>query len=64
MKSKNRLLTLMILAASAAAATAVLNKCIKITATSKNLLTQSKSLCFKWRFGTIHYTKELHGLYH
>ncbi len=58
MKSKNRLLTIMILAASAAAATAVLNKCIKITATSKNLLTQSKSLCFKWRFGTIHYTKE------
>lgn len=57
MKNKNRLLTLMILSASAATATAVINKCIKLTATSKSLLSESNSLCYKWRFGNIHYTK-------
>lgn len=57
MKTKNKLLTLLILSASATAATAVINKCIKLSATSKNLLSDEKSLCFKWRFGNIHYTK-------
>lgn len=57
MKTKNKLLTLLILSASAATATAVINKCIKLSATSKNLLSDSKSLCYKWRFGNIHYTK-------
>lgn len=57
MKTKNKLLTLLILSASAATATAVLNKCIKISASSKNILSDSKSLCYKWRFGNIHYTK-------
>ncbi len=57
MKTKNKLLTLLILSASAATATAVINKCIKLTSTSKNLLTDAKSLCYKWRFGNIHYTK-------
>lgn len=57
MKTKNKLLTLLILSASATAATAVINKCIKLSATSKNLLSEEKSLCFKWRFGNIHYTK-------
>lgn len=57
MKTKNKLLTLLILSASAATATAVINKCIKISATSKNHLSNAKSLCFKWRFGNIHYTK-------
>lgn len=57
MKTKNKLLTLLILSASAATATAVINKCIKISAVSKNLLTDAKSLCYKWRFGNIHYTK-------
>lgn len=57
MKTKNKLLTLLTLAAGAATATAVINKCIKVSATSKNLLAESKSLCYKWRFGNIHYTK-------
>lgn len=58
MKTKNRLFTLMILSASAASATSVINKCIKLSAASKNLLFKSNSLCYKWRFGNIHYTKE------
>lgn len=57
MKAKNKLLTLLTLAAGAAAATAVINKCIKVSATSRNLLSESKPLCYKWRFGNIHYTK-------
>lgn len=57
MKTKNKLLTLLILSASAATATALINKGIKISATSKNHLSDAKSLCFKWRFGNIHYTK-------
>lgn len=57
MKAKNKLLTLLILSASASAATAMINKFIKLSATSKNLLSNPKSLCYKWRFGNIHYTK-------
>ncbi len=57
MKTKNKLLTLLILSASTAVTTAVINKCIKYSATSKNILSDSKSLCYKWRFGNIHYTK-------
>jgi pimeloyl-ACP methyl ester carboxylesterase len=57
MKTKNKLLTLLVLSASAAAATAVINKCIKLSATSKNLLSDTKAHCYKWRFGNVHYTK-------
>lgn len=57
MKTKNKLLTLLVLSASAAAATAVINKCIKLSATSKNLLSDTNAHCYKWRFGNIHYTK-------
>lgn len=57
MKAKNKLLTLLILSAGATAATAAINKFIKISATSKNLLTDPQSLCYKWRLGNIHYTK-------
>ena len=57
MKTRNKLLTLLALSAGTAAATAVVNKCIKIAATSRNLLSESESLCFKWRLGNIHYTK-------
>lgn len=57
MKAKNKLLTLLILSASAATATAIINKCIKISATSKNLLSTPESFCYKWRLGNIHYTK-------
>ena len=57
MKTKNKLITALLLASGAAAGTALLNKYLKITATSKNLLSESQSLCYKWRFGNIHYTK-------
>lgn len=57
MKAKNKLLTLLILSAGAAAATATINKFIKISATSRNLLTDPQSQCYKWRLGNIHYTK-------
>lgn len=57
MKTKSKLLTLLILSASTAAATAVINKFVKLSASSKNILSDAKSLCYKWRFGNIHYTK-------
>lgn len=57
MKSKNKLLTLLTLSASAATTIAFINKCIKISSTSKNLLTEPQPLCFKWRLGNIYYTK-------
>lgn len=57
MKAKNKLLTLLILSAGATAATAAINKFIKISAVSKNLFINPQSLCYKWRLGNIHYTK-------
>lgn len=57
MKNKNRLLTLLILAAGAGAATAVINKTIKISATSKHLLDEQRPLSYRWRLGNIYYTK-------
>jgi len=61
MKTKNKLLTLLILSTAATAATAAINKFIKTSAISKNLLTEPESLCYKWRLGDIHYTKEGSG---
>lgn len=57
MKTKNKLLTLLILTAGAATATASINQFIKIKATSKNLLSDQEGICYKWRLGNIHYTK-------
>ncbi|MEY8339383.1 alpha/beta hydrolase [Lachnospiraceae bacterium 62-35] len=57
MKSKNRLLTLLILSAGAGAVTAAINQTIKISAISKHLLNESDALLYKWRLGDIHYTK-------
>lgn len=61
MKAKNKLFTLLLLSTGAVSATAALNKFIKVTATSKNLLAQSQSRCFKWRLGNVHYTKSGSG---
>ena len=58
MKAKNKLLTLLILSASAAVTTAAINKAIQVSAISKNLLAEPEPLCFKWRLGNVHYTKE------
>lgn len=57
MKAKNKILTLMILSAGAAATTAAINKFIQVSAISKNLLSEPQSLCYRWRLGNIHYTK-------
>ena len=57
MTNKNKLLTALILSSSAVAATAVINKCIKVSAVSQHLLEEPQSRCFHWRLGNIHYTK-------
>lgn len=57
MKAKNKIITATLLAASAAIGTALINKYIKIRATSRNLLEQPEPHCFKWRLGNIYYTK-------
>lgn len=61
MKTKNKLLTLLVLTAGATAATAAINKFIKVSATSRNLLAEPQSLCYKWRLGNVHYTKSGSG---
>ncbi|RGY97400.1 alpha/beta fold hydrolase [Clostridium sp. AM58-1XD] len=61
MKNKNRLLTLLILSAGAGAATAVINKAIKLSAASKHLLDEQHPFYFKWRLGDIYYTKSGSG---
>lgn len=57
MKTKNKLLSLLLLSTGAAAAIAFFNKFIQVSAVSKNLLAEPQSLCYKWRLGDIHYTK-------
>lgn len=57
MNTKNKVMTLLALSSGAAAVTAFINKYIKLSSTSKNLMTEPHSLCFKWRLGNIHYTK-------
>ena len=57
MNTKNKVMTLLALSAGAAATTALINKYVKFSATSKALMEESQSLCFKWRLGNIHYTK-------
>ena len=57
MNTKNKIMTLLALSAGGAAATALFNKYIKITAVSKNLMSEPHPLCYKWRLGNIHYTK-------
>ena len=57
MKTRNKLLTLLILSAGAATTTALINKAIKLSATSRNVLGEPEALCYKWRLGNIHYTK-------
>ena len=63
MKTRNKLLTLLILAAGDAAATACINKAIKLSAISRHILENesSSSQCYHWRLGNIHYTKEGNG---
>lgn len=48
---------MLILSAGAAATISAINKYIKISAASKNILAESDPLCYKWRLGNIPYTK-------
>ncbi|MBR5267612.1 MAG: alpha/beta fold hydrolase [Lachnospiraceae bacterium] len=57
MKHKSKILTPILLTVGATVGTALLNKYIKMSATSKNLLSESRPQTFKWRLGDIHYTK-------
>lgn len=61
MDTKNKILTFTTLTSAAAAFTALLNKYIKLSASSKNLLHNSQAHIFKWRLGEICYTKEGSG---
>lgn len=61
MKTRNKLLTLLILSAGAGTATALINKAVKFSATSRNILQEPEACCFKWRLGNIHYTKTGNG---
>lgn len=57
MNPKNKTMTLLALSAGAAATTTLINKYIKLSSTSKGLMEEPRSLCYKWRLGNIHYTK-------
>lgn len=61
MKTKNKLLTLFLLSAGAASAIAAINKLIQVKATSKKLTSNPESLCYKYRYGNVHYTKSGSG---
>lgn len=57
MTTKNKLLTMLILSSSTITATAMINKWVKLSATSKNQLEEPQASCFHWRFGSVYYTK-------
>ena len=57
MKSKNKIITAVLLAVGAATGTALVNKYIKVSATSKKLLSHPEPSIYKWRLGDIYYTK-------
>lgn len=57
MKAKNKIITIVLLSTGALAGSALINKYIKMSATSRNLLNEQEPRCFKWRLGNIYYTK-------
>ena len=61
MKSKNKIITAVLLAVGAATGTALVNKYIKVSATSKKLLSHPEPSIYKWRLGDIYYTKKGDG---
>ena len=58
MKTRNKLLTLLILSAGAATTTALINKAVKLSAVSKHILESRVSRCYRWRLGNIRYCKD------
>lgn len=61
MTTKNKLITASILSCSSITVISLINRFIKFSATSKNILDRSEKTCFHWRFGDIYYTKEGSG---
>ncbi|MCI8515454.1 MAG: alpha/beta fold hydrolase [Hungatella sp.] len=57
MTTKNRLITTLILSSSSIAAISLINKCIKLSAISKDTQDEEQDNTFHWRLGDIHYTK-------
>ena len=57
MKAKNKIITAILLSAGATVGTALINKYIKMSAISRNLLAQPEPRCCRWRLGNIYYTK-------
>lgn len=57
MKTKNKIITAILLSVGSLVGTELINKYIKISAVSKNLLKRPEPLCYKWRLGNIFYTK-------
>ena len=57
MKAKNKIITAILLSAGATVGTALINKYIKMSAISRNLLARPEPRCCRWRLGNIYYTK-------
>lgn len=57
MTTKNKLITASILSTSSIAGISLINKLIKLSAVSKDLMNDPNKLCFHWRLGDICYTK-------
>ncbi len=60
-RTKNTIITILTLAAASTAATAIVNKCIKVSATSKNVLSKEEYGIFNWRLGDVYYTRKGSG---
>lgn len=57
MTTKNKLITSLILSSTSVAVISLINKCINLSATSKDILNIQQENTFHWRLGDIHYTK-------
>lgn len=57
MKTKSKIMASLIFSTTTLSAIAILNKLTTFLSTSKNILNQSASFTYKWRYGNIHYTK-------
>lgn len=57
MTTKNKLITALILSSSSITGISLINKFIKVSAVSKEILTDPQKNCFHWRLGDIYYKK-------
>ncbi len=59
--TRNTIITILTLIGGSTAAIAVVNKCLKVSATSMDALPQEEHDTFNWRLGSVYYTKEGSG---